>query len=414
MKDSNKARRLLKKLTLVTVLGVLICGSMFGCGSDSATINTTSNTANDADAEEPKTYLLGTDKSIKDLSNDNKGECFEFVATFQIKTAKKTYFFDYYEVGSENDFPVHVRDSSSDNLLSKLDDYTYEDEINCKLIGTLESIDYSSQDPHYYFAVTNMEIVEKNEAKDIVLDDRYYVGDTIQFISGVEIHITDAGYLIDRTGRKYAYIQVEYINNSEEAQSFGSASVLFYGDDYLISEDSSYPDRDDVIGYETVHSGRRMNGICVTRCEAYDDYDVIECQIGDAVIVVKDISAMFSTANIGDSPMDCSAYMGYYEGEYYGLAFSPYTADIDSNEVASVEIYYFATGEQFYYSVEIETGSTDWDNWGYDYLLKYTDKDGYTSYLGLYTDSGVKYIDMNSETRNNDILEFIYGFDNAG
>ena len=136
---------------------------------------------------------------------------------------------------------------------------------------------------------------DKMEIENEVVDSRHHIGDTITFDNGMDITILDVGKLTDETFRTYVYIEIECKNNGADSLGIGSAVVDFYGDEYLINEDSSYPLVDNVIGFEEVDPGRKIKGICVARCEQYDNYSVIEAQIGNSVIVVKDDNSVNSS-----------------------------------------------------------------------------------------------------------------------
>ncbi len=106
-------------------------------------------------------------------------------------------------------------------------------------------------------------------------------------------------------------------------------------------------------------------------------------------------------------------YAGYYEGTNYAISISsfPYA---DGLSVAEAEITDYYSEKTNSYTLNYVNYSTDWDNWDYDYLLTYVDEFGNIMYLGVYMSDGEKYIDLNTESNNADLLELQLDFNYVG
>lgn len=146
-------------------------------------------------------------------------------------------------------------------------------------------------------------------------DERFVAGDTIKFKSGLEVYIADVGTYEDRYsagGGFYVYVELEVTNNGDEVMDFGAPSVKFYADDYALDDVGTLSGIDDFFGYTTIYTGRKARGRCYQLCNDYNSYSVIEAQIGDAVIVVKD-DTLFTNPNNETLPVqDSKSIYGIY------------------------------------------------------------------------------------------------------
>ena len=244
------------------------------------------------------TGKLGTDLSIMDLTDKEVGNYYTFVATFWSDgvSGSYKYAFSYYEKGQEYAKAMHIKDNTDNSTLAFLKNYTYKDEINVQFTAKFDGIKELDQQDIYKFTAISATQVDINEAKEekeekeVVNDGRYHVGDTITYTNGLKVTILDAGIYEDAWD-KFVYVEVEVENAGKEVMEFGNPSVDFYGDDFKINEGNSVPLPYDDFGYgEEIAPGRKASGRCYELCNNYDNYSVVEAQIGDAIIVVKDNS----------------------------------------------------------------------------------------------------------------------------
>lgn len=117
----------------------------------------------------------------------------------------------------------------------------------------------------------------------------FYMGETVEFQSGLKITLIDAGKYVENiynTDDVYTYITLDIENTGTEDISFGGGNVEFYGDGYLLEYGVPFQ-RDDSIDLFTLSPGRRAKGSVYAKCDNYDSLTSIEAEIGDAVFVVK-------------------------------------------------------------------------------------------------------------------------------
>ncbi len=146
------------------------------------------------------------------------------------------------------------------------------------------------------------------------VDKRYMVGDTIQFMNGLEAYIADVGVFDEALlgNGVYVYVDLELKNNGNEAVDFSDSYVEFYGDNYKINGDISPSRASDRLGSVSINVGRQARGRCYILCDEYNNYSVIEAQINDAIIVMKD-DTLYTNPNNEDLPIeDSKSIYGIY------------------------------------------------------------------------------------------------------
>ncbi len=129
--------------------------------------------------------------------------------------------------------------------------------------------------------------------------EKYGLGDTIWYTNGLEVTIEDLGKRIGYFNDVYAYVKVNVINNGTEEAVL--PFINLYGDDYQIETYGGIPDAEDAIssGCSTpVAPGRKFRGTFFVRCDKYDDYTILEAELGDAIVEIKGNN--ISSTNKGD------------------------------------------------------------------------------------------------------------------
>ena len=235
---------------------------------------------------------LGEDIGIESVTDDCKGNVYSFIASYWSTTANKDeYIFYYYEEGHEYPYNFYITDETDEKILSYLQDKSYKDNEVAVITACYDGVDDLSRNyevVYYMFTIESIEKIDKNPIEELVKDKRYKVGDTIEFTSGLTVYINDVGLFNDDM-YDFVYVDVEITNVGNEELVFGNSSVSFYGDGYNIRADSTYsPISLKEMNNVVIAPGRKAAGICCTMCDNYDSYSIVEAQIGDAVILIKD------------------------------------------------------------------------------------------------------------------------------
>lgn len=185
---------------------------------------------------------------------------------------------------------------------------------------------------------------EKSSEQESFLETykRFMVGDTIQFENGLEVYILDVGIYNETFSGNgvYVYVDLELKNNGKEAMDFSDSFVEFYGDNYKIRGDISPVTANDKLGNVSINVGRQARGRCYVQCNDYDNYSVIEAQISDAIIVMKD-DTIYANPSDETLPVEDSKSI-------YGI----YSVDNGVNAVLSGEVGVYTDGTGDYIRLE--------------------------------------------------------------
>ena len=123
-------------------------------------------------------------------------------------------------------------------------------------------------------------------------------GDTINYKSGLSIHIISTGYM-NAAGVDCAYVEIEATNNGEEDVYLPNPD--FYGDNYIMDK-AIVGDGSDVMRGMSLAPGRKVQGYYCAQL-GYEDYSIIEAELYDAIVMVQ----------YTESDMNVSSIYGAYK-----------------------------------------------------------------------------------------------------
>lgn len=372
---------------------------MVGCFSSDVTSENISevNTPEEESADD-KVLVLGENIQIADLSEEDEGKTFSFVANYWSEViGEYNYHFSYYEEGQEYAFSFNVKDETTDKDLSFLVQHDYKDNLAVQMTAVFDGIEYGEKQNFYMFTVKEAVQVENNPAEQRVNDDRYRVGDTVTLTNGTSSFTMTilAANIYTEKGEDFLQIEVEVDNIGTETIYLGNGDMEFYGDDYLIEHDYTLPLDATVINAE-VAPGRKAKGGFYRHCNNHDSYGVIEGQFSDVIIVIKDENSQTNTGNNSlenDIVVEDTTSKDDYVAEAYTEAFSNAYGDSllymseygkvsSDGSLGEVTIYFngVLTVQAPYY---LETsGTSGLEHYGYDEVYYFYDDD-IIGYLGL-------------------------------
>jgi hypothetical protein len=307
---NNMGKNILRKLTtgaVVLCLGISICA----CGSSQEGQQKETSTTETVDLSSEESVetsvgkelgTLGEDFSIDDI-DEQVGNSFTFTGIFW-STRKDSYGYQFsYKVhqdsGATASYAFWVKDETEGSVLSALDDVSYKDEVAVQMTAIFDKTviftvnESGSSQVIYCVTVKEAEILDRDseEARE-ASGDYYTIGDTIALSNGVVYTITEGGLYTEYSGtdfeRRYAFIELDIDNQSEEDITVNASDALFYGDDYVL--DTGFPSEQDNTNFMgmTISAGRKGNGRFYSECSDYNSISRIEVELGDVIIVVKD------------------------------------------------------------------------------------------------------------------------------
>lgn len=248
--------------------------------------------------------ILGKDCSLSVFDSQPKGKKFIFTGIFwSVRYDKYGYNFSYKQLnadGSLTNQEFFVKDDTDNLALKALDDVSYEDEVAVKMTVVFDKTeifvgnDSGSTQVIYYVTAKEAEILEADspEAKEARGNYRH-IGDKVALNNGVTYTVTDGGLYTENAGtesaRPYVYVEVDIDNQSGEDIFVDVSDAIFYADDYVL--DTGFPSAQDAnnIINMTISDKRRGRGRFYAECFNYNDASRIEVEIGNTIIIIKDI-----------------------------------------------------------------------------------------------------------------------------
>lgn len=113
---------------------------------------------------------------------------------------------------------------------------------------------------------------DQKEESDVIDNNHYYIGDHIEYESGLVIILEEAGIVIDILGEPAVYIDMELDNSaSTDYASMYVDDFSIYIDDYQVSTKYTQLEFNDSNGFIEVNAGRKAK--YVFRSTLPDDYD---------------------------------------------------------------------------------------------------------------------------------------------
>ncbi|MDD6155863.1 MAG: DUF4352 domain-containing protein [Lachnospiraceae bacterium] len=137
-----------------------------------------------------------------------------------------------------------------------------------------------------------------NDSEDVVSKDgrqegKYYAGDVIEFTNGALITINDTGIAENLTSMSenfvYLYVDVTVENVGTEDITISPGEMTFYQDNEIINQEYTWTNFSDAIQQATISPGRKTSGKFYIECYNYGTSNQIEAELGDAVIVIRDV-----------------------------------------------------------------------------------------------------------------------------
>jgi len=319
------------KLLLIVFLTFILVG----CGASETTVDSTGAKSADIDTME-YAGVLGRDFSSDELTG-MEGMSFDATMIFWSETSHNAYpyIFNFYEKDEEGSAVISfgIEDKTEEKTLSALEEYSYRDDLAVKMQVVLDGIEYYKKDDgtlliEYHASACKAEFLEPGSVENKLANNGYFVtGNTINFESGLSIHIVDTGTCFVY-GEYCAYVEIEAINNGSEDVQLLSAE--FYGDDYELNEWYDYDGVD--ISYSKISPGRKFHGGYYANLN-YNEYDLIEAEIGDAIVLVKyEIENFDSFSNVPAEDID-------YE-YLYGEIMAAILMDADEGQVYNGHAFY--------------------------------------------------------------------------
>lgn len=283
-------------------------------------------------------------------------------------------------------------------------DGTSESNSSVEETATEESVDEKEE----IIGDTEAAPEESNLDEQTVNDDRYRVGDIIDFTSetsafSMKILATD---VYDEVGVTFLHIEVEIENTGNDTISFHNTDMTFYGDDYAIEDQYRYPVDPRIITSE-VAPGRKVRGGFYINCNDYDSYSVIEGQFADAVIVIKDENTplnVVTSVDTGNTSEGNLAGMGY-TGDFINstgdtmLYLTEFDVPDPNGALGNVWIY---QGENLLVDTPYYLDTNGSSDSGYERLYYFGDDRGDMYFLGVRSVGEGVVVDYNSVDTNID------------
>ncbi len=339
---------------IVVIAGLFLMG---GYSGDSSSADDNRNEESTSDIDDNTKYLgiLGQDCSLDDLTEQVIDSKFDMIAVYWgQRNDDYNYIFNYYaltEEGTRISATFFVKDSTDEQILSDLQSFSYEDEIVVNMTGYLEDYETGSQQIFRYVNIESAQILDSDSKEAQSITHNYlYVGDSVQFQSGLKYTIIDTGFYTDSYGDNYAYVEIDITNLGEDTASVAFTDLKFYGDGYAMMVGSPIGQTSEILKLNTqLSSGKSVRGRCFAECENPNAYTVIEAELGDATIVVKDDrldSVEVDTGSIVDNFAENTNFtgrLGTYCAETYQEI--PGRIDLTQDEQGTI---YVAVGSMDY------------------------------------------------------------------
>lgn len=223
--------------------------------------------------------------------DDYVGCEFDITMIYEAKDMEGNYVFEAVEKTEEGSMMgiFRVADKTDGKTLSETANYSSLDNLAVEMRVVLDRVviyeDEGTGEISLEYEVTAKEAtflpLDSIEAK-LARSGYFTEGDTINYKSGLSIHIISTGYM-NAAGVDCAYVEIEATNNGEEDVYLPNPD--FYGDNYIMDK-AIVGDGSDVMRGMSLAPGRKVQGYYCAEL-GYDDYSVIEAELYDAIVMVQ-------------------------------------------------------------------------------------------------------------------------------
>lgn len=203
-------------------------------------------------------------------------------------------------------------------------------------------------------------------------EDTYHIGDTINFTSGLKLTLIDSGIYTESSLfgdgiDTYAFLEIDMENMGDEEISITGGNFLFYADGYALENVYLYKDEELPL-VSTLSPGRKVKGRVYATGENIDSAEIIEVELGDAVIRVYEYENVADLLNTEGETID----------EYLGALYSIYGGDSHVNlyldDAGKLCVWYGNEGaDEAYYTQTYDAYAIE-DHVLYGYAGDFTDE----------------------------------------
>ncbi len=331
--------------------------------------------------------------------DDYVGCEFDITMIYEAKDMEGNYVFDAVEKTEEGSVVglFRVTDMTDGKVLSETTNYSSLDNLAVKMRVVLDGVviyeDEGTGEISLEYEVSAKEAtflpLDSIEAK-LARSGYFTEGDTINYKSGLSIHIISTGYM-NAVGVDCVYVEIEATNNGEEDVYLPNPD--FYGDNYIMDK-AIVGDGSDVMRGMSLAPGRKVQGYYCAQL-GYEDYSVIEAELYDAIVMVQytesdmndsSIYGAYKYDNGVDAVVDGDVGISVDTGENYlylaALYYDSnhYTAEI-SGTLQEISENTYSVKDEITGTVELEVTFVDG---GMNVKVTATDSDEYKVLEGYY------------------------------
>lgn len=186
-----------------------------------------------------------------------------------------------------------------------------------------EEISQESENEEAYDDTTVGDSADPDEEVSGNFERKEYMnGDVIGFASGLNVTVVDSGVyskpdlLDDNKVEKYAFLEVDMENTGNEDIAITGSLFQFYADGYALKNIYLYEDEELPLAFD-LSPGRKVKGRVYATGENIDSAEIIEAELGDAVIRIYEY---WDGADLLDTEVEAI-------DEYLGALYSIYDGD---------------------------------------------------------------------------------------